>query len=38
MRATPDCADTKAALGWIPVADRDAFLARGLGVHAGQSW
>ncbi len=34
MPATLDCADVKAALGWNPVADREAFVARGIRVHA----
>ena len=34
MAATFDCSDIKAALAWRPVADRETFLARGLGVHA----
>jgi uncharacterized protein YbjT (DUF2867 family) len=37
MVATPDCADAKAALAWSPVADRETFIAWGLGVHAGQT-
>ena len=34
MAASFDCADTKAALAWTPVADRKTFVARGLAIHA----
>jgi nucleoside-diphosphate-sugar epimerase/predicted dehydrogenase len=34
MIASFDCSDTKAALAWSPVADRQTFIARGIGIHA----
>jgi predicted dehydrogenase/nucleoside-diphosphate-sugar epimerase len=33
MAATMDCSDVKAALNWVPVSDRETFLARSILVH-----
>jgi predicted dehydrogenase/nucleoside-diphosphate-sugar epimerase len=34
MAANLDCSDVKTALGWVPVADRETFIARSIRVHA----
>ncbi len=34
MVATIDCTDTKLALGWAPVSDRETFIARSMRIHA----
>lgn len=35
MAATMDCSDVKAALDWVPVSDRETFIARCILVHTG---
>jgi hypothetical protein len=37
LKAEFDCSDTKRDLHWQPVADRQTFLDRAIGVHAGSA-